>query len=88
VRFISANVGAFQVCLWTYTLTEAWAWGRAATELVHHSASPCDTPLRRPSHADKRRARRRALLGEEIRAALHTGVTEAELAGAQAGHRV
>ena len=23
-----ANVGAFHVCLWTFTLTEAWAWGR------------------------------------------------------------
>src|SRR5271156_5310255 len=28
VRFIGANIGAFQVCLWTFTLTEAWAWGR------------------------------------------------------------
>lgn len=25
VRFIHASVGAFHVCLWTYTLTEAWA---------------------------------------------------------------
>ncbi len=28
VRFIWANIGAFHVCLWTYTMTEAWAWGR------------------------------------------------------------
>ena len=28
VRFIWANVGAFHVCLWTFTMTEAWAWGR------------------------------------------------------------
>ena len=34
---------------------------------------------RRPSHADKRRAWRRALLGEEIRAVLRPGVTEEEI---------
>ena len=28
VRFIWANIGAFHICLWTYTMTEAWAWGR------------------------------------------------------------
>jgi hypothetical protein len=25
VRFVWANVGAFHVCLWTFTMTEAWA---------------------------------------------------------------
>src|SRR6185503_9466667 len=30
VRFLWANVGAFHVCLWTFTMTEAWAWGRKA----------------------------------------------------------
>ena len=79
VRFIGANVGAFHVCLWTFTMTEAWAWGRSVDELVDRSASPWDTPLRRPSHADKRRAWRRALLGEEIRAVIRPGVTEAEI---------
>ena len=79
VRFIWANVGAFHVCLWTFTMTEAWAWSRTAEELVDRSASPWDTPLRRPSHADKRRAWRRELLGEEIRAVLRPGVTEEEI---------
>jgi DDE superfamily endonuclease len=79
VRFIGANVGAFHVCLWTFTLTEAWAWTRPADELVDRSASPWDSPLRRPSHADKRRAWQRALLGEEIRAVLRPGVTEEEI---------
>ncbi len=79
VRFLWANIGAFHVCLWTFTMTEAWAWSRAAVELVDRSASPWDTPLRRPSHADKRRAWRRALLGEEIRAVLRPGVTEEEI---------
>jgi hypothetical protein len=79
VRFIWANIGAFHVCLWTFTMTEAWAWSRPADELVDRSNSPWDSPLRRPSHADKRRAWRRALLGEEIRAALRLGTTEEEI---------
>src|SRR4051794_18649027 len=79
VRFIWANIGAFHVCLWTFTMTEAWAWNRPAAELVNRSDSPWDSALRRPSHADKRRAWRRELLGEEIRAVLRPGVTEAEI---------
>jgi len=82
VRFLWANVGAFHICLWTYTLTEAWAWGRQAEELVDRSASPWDKASRRPSHADKRRAWRRQLLGEEIRAVLRPGVTEEEIQAA------
>jgi hypothetical protein len=79
VRFLWANIGTFHICLWTFTLTEAWAWGRQEEDLVDRSASPWDSRLRRPSHADKRRAWRRALLGEEIRAALRPGVTEEEI---------
>jgi DDE superfamily endonuclease len=79
VRFLWANVGAFHVCLWTFTMTEAWAWARPEEELVDRSDSPWDSPLRRPSHADKRRAWRRALLGEEIRAVLRPGVTEEDI---------
>ena len=82
VRFVWANIGAFHVCLWTFTMTEAWAWGRSVDDLVDRSASPWDTPLRRPSHADKRRAWRRTILGEEIRAVLRPGVTEAEIQAA------
>jgi hypothetical protein len=79
VRFLWANVGAFHVCLWTFTMTEAWAWCRQADELVDRSASPWDKASRRPSHADKRRAWRRELLGQEIRAVLRPGVTEEEI---------
>jgi hypothetical protein len=78
VRFVWASIGSFHVCLWTYTLTEAWAWGCEEEDLVDRTASPWDDPARRPSHADKRRAWRRELLGGEIRAALRPGVTEAE----------
>ena len=79
VRFVWASVGAFHVCLWTFTMTEAWAWGRDEEGLVDRSASPWDDGSRRPSHADKRRAWRRELLGEEIRAVLRPGVTEQEI---------
>jgi DDE superfamily endonuclease len=79
VRFIWANIGAFHICLWTFTMTEAWAWCRNADELVDRSNSPWDSPFRRPSHADKRRAWRRALLREEIREVLRPGVTEEEI---------
>lgn len=80
VRFIRANVGSFHVCLWTFTLTEAWAWDRTEEGLVgHRSASPWDDEPRRPSHADKRRAWRRELLGTEIHAALRQGATENEI---------
>jgi DDE superfamily endonuclease len=82
VRFVRASVGAFHLCLWTFTMTEAWAWGRSTDRLVDRSASPWDDPARRPSHADKRRAWRRELLGEEIRAALGPGGTEREIRAA------
>jgi hypothetical protein len=71
VRGVASNVGCFHLCAWSFTMTEVWAWGRAAAELVaHRSASPWDDPNRRPSHADKRRAWQRELLAEEIRAAV------------------
>ena len=83
VRFVRASVGAFHIGLWTFTLTEAWAWKRDEQELAgHRSASPWDDVARRPSHADKRRAWRRELLGNEIRAVLRPGVTEQELQAA------
>ena len=79
VRFLWASVGAFHLCLWTFTMTEAWGWGLSGERLVDRSASPWDDPTRRPSHADKRRAWRRELLGQEIRAVLQGGMTEQEL---------
>jgi hypothetical protein len=84
VRSVAGNVGAFHLCAWTFTMTEAWAWGRAADDLVgHRSASPWDDGARRPSHADKRRAWRRELLGNEIRAVLRPGLTEPEIRAAE-----
>jgi hypothetical protein len=80
VRRVPASVGAFHVCLWTFTMTEAWAWGRGQDGLVgHRIASPWDDGARRPSHADKRRAWRRELLAEQIHAVLRPGLTEPEI---------
>jgi transposase-like protein len=49
---------------------------------MDRSESPWDSPLRRPSHADKRRAWRRVLLAEEIRAVLRGGMTAGEIQAA------
>jgi hypothetical protein len=78
-RFVWANVGAFLVCRWTFTMTEAWAWGRGQSELVNRSASPWDVATRRPSHADNRNAWRRELLREQLCVTLRAGLTEAEI---------
>ena len=83
VRRVRASVGAFHVCLWTVTTTEAWAWGREKDGLVgHRTASPWDDGSRRPSRADERRGWRRELLGGEIDAVLRPGLTEAEIRAA------
>ena len=83
VRRVRARVGAFHVCLWTFTRTEAWAWERPADVLVgHRSASPWDDGTRRPRHADKRRAWRRELLAEQIHAVLRPGRTETQIQAA------
>src|SRR5438477_4615963 len=69
-RFVRASEGAFHVCVWTFTMIEAWAWDRPVEGLVDRSASPWDDASRRPSHADKRRAWRRELLREQIHTTL------------------
>ncbi|HZR52505.1 MAG TPA: transposase [Streptosporangiaceae bacterium] len=79
VRFVCASVGAFHICLWTFTMTEAWAWQRPADGLVDRSASPWDDVSRRPSHADKRRAWRQELLRQEIHATLCAGASGEEI---------
>lgn len=74
VRHVWAGVGSFHVCLWTFTMTEVWAWDRDKDALVsHRSASPWDDKPRRPSHADKRRAWQCELLAKEIAEVLPVG---------------
>jgi hypothetical protein len=62
LRHVWANLGAWNLLLWLYTLIELWAWHRSEAELVDRSSRPWDDQPRRPSHADKRNALRRACL--------------------------
>jgi hypothetical protein len=70
VRNLHANVGAFNLNGWMYSLVEAWAWEREEEQLVDRENSPWDSEYRRPSHADKRKALQRELMRGEIEAVL------------------
>lgn len=51
------------------TMAEA-SYRRREGKLIDRGGSPWDGEWRRPSHADKRKAIRRAILGNEIQAAV------------------
>jgi hypothetical protein len=68
VRNIWTNVAVYHLNLWMHTLVELWAWNRSHKELCDRSDSPWDDPQRRPSHADRRKALRRQILGTELSA--------------------
>lgn len=68
VRNLHANIGAWHLNLWAYTLVELWAWDKPKAELVDRSRSPWDRETRRPSHADRRKALRGQLLRDQIQA--------------------
>jgi hypothetical protein len=60
-----ANIAAWHLTMWMYTLIELWAWHKPHKEVVDRSASPWDDADRRPSHADRRNALRRSCLEHE-----------------------
>ena len=64
VRNYSANVGAFHLNMWVHTMVELWAWDKSAKVLCSRSDSPWDDAYRRPSHADRCQALRRAVLSK------------------------
>ena len=68
VRNIWTNVGVYHINLWMHTLVELWAWERPHHELCDRSDSPWDDPERRPSHANRRKALRQAILREHLSA--------------------
>jgi hypothetical protein len=74
-----ANVGAFNLTLWTHTLIELWAWERDQEGLVDRSASPWDKPERRPSHGDRLKALRRQCLEKGIPHGQLSGVKNRKL---------
>jgi DDE superfamily endonuclease len=71
VRNVWANLGAFHLNLWAHTLVELWAWGKPKAALCDRTASPWDDPLRRPSHADRRKALQRCCVQQEITREAH-----------------
>jgi hypothetical protein len=71
LRNLHANIGAWHLNLWAYTLVELWAWDQPEDELVDRSRSPWDDKPRRPSHADRRKALLRQSLHAEFLEAQH-----------------
>jgi hypothetical protein len=69
LRNLHANIGAWHMNLWAYTMVELWAWEKSEEDLVDRSRSPWDNEPRRPSHADRRKALLRRCLQEEFQAA-------------------
>jgi len=66
VRNLFTNVACFHLNLWMHTLVELWAWNKSADQIRNRNASPWDTPDRRPSHADRRKALCRKCLQIEL----------------------
>ena len=64
VRNYSANVGAFHLNMWVHTMVELWAWDKRTSVICDRSDSPWDDVERRPSHADRCQALRRAVLSK------------------------
>lgn len=69
VRHYFANVAVYHLTLWWHTLIELWAWSKPKEQLCDRSARPWDDAERRPSHADRRHALRRACLALEFQRA-------------------
>jgi hypothetical protein len=63
-----ANIAAYHLTLWLYTLVELWAWRRDQETLSDRSASPWDKPERRPSHADRCKALRSRCIHSALKA--------------------
>jgi hypothetical protein len=73
LRNVHANVGAFNINGWMYSMVEAWAWQRDQEELVDRRACPWDELSRRASPANKRKALQREMLRAETLALLAKG---------------
>ena len=66
VRNIWNNLAVYNLNLWMHTMVELWAWRRNAAQLVDRSDSPWDDPMRRPSHANRRKALRAQIMQSEL----------------------
>jgi hypothetical protein len=68
VRNIWTNLAVYNLNLWMHTLVELWAWDKSGRQLVDRSDSPWDDAERRPSHANRRKALRQAIMQNELTA--------------------
>ncbi len=66
VRNIWTNLAAYNLNLWMHTLVELWAWNKRHDQLCDRSDSPWDDAIRRPSHANRRKALREHILRNEL----------------------
>jgi len=66
-------VAVYNLNLWMHTLVELWAWNRPPEALVDRRDSPWDDAQRRPSHANRRKALRKLILENELRAVTTLG---------------
>ncbi len=73
VRNVWSNLGCWHLNQWMYTLVELCCWNVDKSELSDRGDRPWDNADRRPSHADRRRAISREMLGKQFLAALPQG---------------
>jgi len=66
LRHVWANVGAWNLIGWWYTLVELWGWSRPQSRLCDRSDSPWDKEERRPSPANRCQELRREAWEEEF----------------------
>ncbi len=66
VRNIWTNLAVYNLNLWMHTLVELWSWDRRHEALCDRGDSPWDDALRRPSHANRRKALRQAVMRNEL----------------------
>jgi len=79
VRNVWSNIGCWHLNQWMYTLVELCCWDADKSELSDRDDRPWDNADRRPSHADRRRAISREMLGKQFLAALPHGPKQGKL---------
>ena len=70
VRNVWSNIGCWHLNQWVYTLVELCCWNVKKSQSSDRSDRPWDNEDRRPSHADRRRAISREMLGKKFLTAL------------------
>jgi hypothetical protein len=66
VRNVWSSVACWNLNQWMYTMVELCSWDLSAERIVDRADRPWDNPNRRPSHADRRRAIVKEMLGKQF----------------------